>query len=470
MLVDPPCRPTLLVMVLLASYLGHAAELQPTAGDRSDTGAYEAGRALLGDGPEHLPNRGIVRAPAPNWRPQSWLQTAPACGDAQACCAVFGMNCIGRAADPRGGACTGTGRVLCAAPEARANSVPDSVDQLNVLSYNVFSRPFVVSYDGQAERTCRIPGELADQVASVSNVDVLVIQEAFTPGCRSGADLRTLLSYYGWPYSTRNVGQENGKPADGGIFIASRWPILENDEIVYSTCSGTDCLAAKGAAYARILKAVAGEARRYNVFGTHFNAGDGAAKRAARLEQARQLHNFASRQDIPVSEAVVIAGDLNVDNLHAPDELDDLLAVLGAKLPEITGLTTNTTGPVGHPLHDRSMVKWLDYVVYLPGHAAPQRATLEAIPLRTRKTFDVCMSAPLAIGYVFPNSRWCLRTLAIHDLSDHYPVLGRLSFPSQNTDPCGREGLLSAAERADCHPRSETATPAAQNAKSRRKQ
>ncbi len=441
MLVDPPWGLSLPVMLLLASFLGHAAETRPTAGDRSGTGSYEAGSAADGDAPDHVPNRGTVRAPAPEQRPQSWLQTAPACGEAQACCAVFGMSCIGRAADPRGSSCTDMGKVLCAAPEAKAHALPDNVNQLNVVSYNVFSRPFVVSYDGQTERTCRIPGELADQIAGASNVDVLVIQEAFTPGCRSGADLRTLLSYYGWPYSTRNVGQETGKPADGGIFIASRWPILESDEIIYSDCSGTDCLAAKGAAYARVLKTVAGETRRYNVFGTHLNAGDEAAKRTTRLEQARQLHEFASRQNIPASEAVVIAGDLNVDNLHAPDEVDALLAVLGAKLPEITGLTTNTTGPVGHPLHDRSMVKWLDYVVYLSGYAAPRRATLEAIPLRTREPFDVCMSAPLAIGYVFPNSRPCSKTLAIRDLSDHYPVLGRLSFPPQNRDPTEEKDL-----------------------------
>ena len=59
----------------------------------------------------------------------------------------------------------------------------------------------------------------------------------------------------------------------------------------------------------------------------------------------------------------------------------------------------------------------------------PGRATLETIPLTASSPFEVCMSAPLRPDYVFPNAGWCRKTLAIQDLSDHYPVLGRLSFP-----------------------------------------
>ncbi len=318
---------------------------------------------------------------------------------------------------------------------ATAQALSHSVDQLTVLSYNIFGRPFIVSHDGQVERSCRIPGEIFSQIANSSAIDVIVIQEAFTAGCRNGADLRTLLSYYGWPYSTPTVGAEAARPSNGGIFIASKWPIVTSAEEVYSECTGPDCLAAKGIVYARVLKTVGSQRRHFSVFGTHLNAGPEAAQAKIRLEQAKQLRNFATRQSISASEAVLVAGDLNVDNLHATMEVSALLSVLGANLPRITGSTKATTDPENNPLHNGKGPRWIDYVLYLSGHALPSHATLEAIPLRTKSAFDVCMSAPLRPDYIVPDSGWCRKTLVIQDLSDHYPVLGRISFPPAKTGP-----------------------------------
>ncbi len=332
--------------------------------------------------------------------------------------------------------------------DATAHSLPDSLDQLNVLSYNIFGRPFVVSHDGQVERSCRIPGEIFSQIANSSAIDVIVIQEAFTAGCRTGADLRTLLSHYGWPYSTRTVGAAAGSLSNGGVFIASKWPIVTSAEEVYSDCTGPDCLAAKGIIYGRILKTLGCQMRHFSMFGTHLNAGPGAAQAKVRLEQAKQLHNFATKQNISASEAVLIAGDLNIDNLHATMEVNGLLTVLGANLPQITGSTQATTDPENNPLHDGSGPKWVDYVLYLSNYARPSLATLEAIRLRTASTFNVCMSAPLRPDYVVPNSGWCKRTLTIQDLSDHYPVLGRMSFPPSEG---GAEGKTATSTSARCH-------------------
>ena len=321
------------------------------------------------------------------------------------------------------------------AQNAAAQSLPDSVNRLNVLSYNIFGRPFVVSHDGQVERSCRIPGEIFSQIANSSDIDVIVIQEAFTPGCRTGADLRTLLAFYGWPYSTRTVGTEAGKLANGGVFVASKWPIDASAEEVYSECSGPDCLAAKGVVYARIRKTAGGDIRHFSLFGTHLNAGPGAAQARVRLEQAKQLHAFIVKQNIPASEPALVAGDLNVDNLHKTTEVKALLAALGATLPQITGTTRATTDPENNPLHNGKATKWVDYVLYLSGYASPSLATLEAFALRTENAFEVCMSAPLRPDFVAANSNWCRKTLAIQDLSDHYPVLGRTSFPPTEAEP-----------------------------------
>ena len=326
--------------------------------------------------------------------------------------------------------------VVCVAVQgASADPVPDSVHQLNVLSYNIFGRPFVVSHDGQMERSCRIPGEIYSQIGNSSAIDVIVIQEAFTQGCRTGADLRTLLSHYGWPYSTETVGKEADRPTNGGVFIASRWPIVTSAEEVYSECTGPDCLAAKGVVYARILKTAGGKMRHFSVFGTHLNAGRGEAHAMIRLEQAKQLSKFTTRQNIPASEAVLLAGDLNIDNINGSLEVKAVLAILGARLPQAKGPTQATADPEKNPLRDGSDPRWIDYVLYLSEHATPSRATLEAIPLRTAGPFHVCMSAPLRPDYVPSDSGWCQKAIALSALSDHHPVLGRFSFPSTTTSP-----------------------------------
>ena len=320
------------------------------------------------------------------------------------------------------------------ARDTAAHSLPDSVDQLNVLSYNIFGRPFIVAHDGQVERSCRIPGEIFSQIANSSNVDVIVIQEAFTPGCRTGADLRTLLSFYGWPYSTHTVGTEAPKLANGGVFIASKWPIDASAEEVYSECTGPDCFAAKGVVYARIRKTVGSDMRHFSVFGTHLNAGSSADQAKVRLEQAKQLRDFIVKQNIPASEPTLIAGDLNVDNLHRTGEVKAFLAALGASLPQITGSTKVTTAPKSSPLRNGKAPKWVDYVLCLSGYVPPSRATLQAFALRTDSAFEVCMSAPLRPDFVAASSDWCKKTLAIQDLSDHYPVLGRIFFPPANAE------------------------------------
>jgi endonuclease/exonuclease/phosphatase family metal-dependent hydrolase len=101
--------------------------------------------------------------------------------------------------------------------------------------------------------------------------------------------------------------------------ILSRWPIDALAMQRFTHCAGgirdtveatrNDCLAGKGV----VSPAVRSGNRRYHVLGTHLDAGHSAADRAAREQQLRTLAAFVRSRTIPADEAVIIAGDLNIE-------------------------------------------------------------------------------------------------------------------------------------------------------------
>jgi len=367
--------------------------------------------------------------------PQTWLGEAPFCTAKANDCSVFGMSFLKFSDRGDGNRCIVGNKVLCKVPKKTLkHAMADANNQFNVLSYNIFDRPFIVSHDGQLERTCRVPGEIFKQIGANHHIDIMVIQEAFTNGCNPGSELRTLFAYYGFPYSTATVDKSTSL-SNGGIFIVSKWPIEFSEQQVFKSCTGSDCLAAKGVVYARINKKVANQKSTitYHVFGTHFNAWEGKKQVKIRLEQAGEVMALINKQRILTTEAVIIAGDLNVDKLAGADSQSELTGVLNAMhggIPEMIGDQYLTTDPVNNPLalKSESTPQWLDYVLYSTQHLKPIESSLQSIVLHAAKPFKACMEAKLQFDYVYPASSWCNKTTPLVDLSDHYPVLGKFKY------------------------------------------
>jgi len=350
-------------------------------------------------------------------------------------CSLFGMDSQTTEKSVGINNCSRANEILCRPPEKPfMGTISDTNHQFNVLTYNIFNRPFIVSHDGQSERTCRIPKLIFKQIGKHHNIDVIVIQEAFTEGCRSGAGLRKQLAYYGWPYSTATV-DKSTSPSNGGVFIASKWPITFTEQDIFSNCTGSDCLAAKGVLYARINKQVTPQHATitYNIFATHLNAWEGEKQAKVRLQQAEQMLVFISKQNIPKTEAVIIAGDLNINKLGNEISQSEVLQVLGALhavMPKIVGNQISTADPTQSPLAIGygTEPQWLDYLLYANQYLKPIKSSIQSIPLQTAKPFKVCMSTPLLPLYVYPDSIWCSKTANLIDLSDHYPVLGQFKY------------------------------------------
>ncbi|XP_033103490.1 sphingomyelinase C 1-like [Anneissia japonica] len=378
-------------------------------------------------------------------RPFVWLGDGPDCQVNTEDCQQFGFKYL--CSDAAGGSnsedvCESGYKVLCAPPSTKGLASPTPSNHFKTVSLNALELDFEYSilfvnfhqYIGQRERTCRIPDILAQLQP---DVDAIVFQEIFVGGCFPDTlDIRELLSYYGFKYNTPTVGINDNSFLNfenGGVFIASRWPIEEYKEMIFDAADFTtaDNYASKGVMYARISKLVEEKSCMYNLFGTHMQSQEGQSRENVREAQAIEILRFVEELGIPSSEAVIIAGDFNANLNGSPDHARAVISNMGTVAPTITGsltttfdITENNLISIGAEAH-----QWLDYVVYSGLYLQPLQASLEAFKVHVAEPFLICTDAGTG-EYVHPLSADCHEALSTKFLSDHYGVAGTFIFPT----------------------------------------
>uniref|UniRef100_K3WW34 sphingomyelin phosphodiesterase n=1 Tax=Globisporangium ultimum (strain ATCC 200006 / CBS 805.95 / DAOM BR144) TaxID=431595 RepID=K3WW34_GLOUD len=354
-----------------------------------------------------------------------------------------------------------------------------------ILQYNVFGRPYEVSKDGQAERLARIPASLRKLS---EHIDIVTFAEADVKGERES--MLTQFRDIGFQYATSILHDPDPFTSllNGGVIVVSRWPILHEAQHIYrNACHYSDCLAAKGVKYARVLKTVGGTSKIFNVFATHM-----------------QMRKFVDDMRIPTHEPLLFAGDFNVDNHTFASEVAELIELLGAHSPTQVGdqqftsdprsnllvgrdgaansnkcsekymqswgdvkdgvyypnaLTRSTCDLHQHLPHELLIfiqpdnmcfcsccpLEWLDYVLYAK---APYQQPLDGSTLESR----INHVDPFVVDWTAPKSNMKMQLV---DLSDHYPVLGKFVFavnhgPGKDDDPLTYH-LDGCSTDADCH-------------------
>lgn len=91
---------------------------------------------------------------------------------------------------------------------------------------------------------------------------------------------------------------------DGGVLIVSKYPIVDAKQLIFKGCSGWDCGAKKGVAYAKINK----DGKFYHIFGTHTDAGQDEIQ-LPQMASMRRMTNEVVGKD--KQEPVIYAGDFN---------------------------------------------------------------------------------------------------------------------------------------------------------------
>ena len=264
--------------------------------------------------------------------------------------------------------------------------------RLSILAYNVLLLPYPLD-TGQKIRAGLIPEQLGGH-------DLLILSELFDLELRARV-LDDLRSQY--PYTTAVLGHRGILFTNGGLTIASRWPITAEDRRFFGPdhCTGMDCFAEKGVVYACLEK----HGRRVHVFGSHTQASANAAAARVRQEQFKIVRGFIDEQHLAPDEVVLVGGDLNVDRLHDGAEYRRMIATLGARHARPRG-PGGTFEPDENPLAKGPREEFLDYVLWSRDHLAPTHASLQVHPVRAPH--------PWRDG--------------IRDLSDHHAVAAEFEF------------------------------------------
>lgn len=266
-----------------------------------------------------------------------------------------------------------------------------AANQFNLLSYNIWATTIFGSK--------KVDSRLDEMPAAMAGYDALVLTEVFDD-IATAALLKKLRAEY--PYQSSEIFKA-GKIMKSGTRILSRWPFVLEDNFKYNPCNAIQCAATRGVIHARINK----QGNPYHIFATHTQSSDDDANRNARLAQLQEMGDYIRSLNIPADEAVIMAGDFNVNKIGLPQDRDYLEAILGATEPENRGHGYTYDADTNN-WAEQPYLEYLDYTLTANNNLQPTSAYQEAFALRTTK-----------------DALW-----GEWDLSDHYPVRGIFTYPS----------------------------------------
>ncbi len=379
-----------------------------------------------------------------------WLGSAPVCDVRPLDCHNLNMDYVRSDVKGDGNVCVSGTKVLC---QERAISLPtfaDSVDRFTPVAFNIFMRPPSLSHDGQFERMNYIPQAVAN--LNGGEVDVVMHSELFLPEIKS--QLRELYSRWNFRYSTLQE-LASFSPFSGGITIFSRWPLRKVDYHVFKSksllskrlCSGSDCLSAKGVIHAEVVKNVGGQSRSYHIFATHLQAWDYPEAVEVRKRQVEQLKEFERSLHLSKDEAIFYLGDFNMDWHRHQDQVQKMLTVLNAEVPNIApsafSINAHDNALVGRDgsaqacLEDYKAThhcsccqpEMLDYIFLARDHRqAIFQPGLYTLPMKIKDPINICVSGPPSCKGITAHSHFCSQSWEINDLSDHEAVIATYQF------------------------------------------
>jgi endonuclease/exonuclease/phosphatase family metal-dependent hydrolase len=266
-----------------------------------------------------------------------------------------------------------------------------AANQFNVLSYNIWATTIFGSK--------KVDTRLDEMPAIMAGYDALVLTEVFDeiPSKELFGKLRAE-----YPYQTADVFKV-GKIMGSGTRILSRWPITIEGNLKYNPCEGIQCAATRAVIHAKVNKL----GNPYHIFATHTQSSDDDVNRNARKAQLQEMGDYIRSLNIPANEAVIMAGDFNVNKIGLPEDRDYLEAILGATEPENKGhnlsYDANTNNWAEQPY-----LEYLDYTLSANDNLQPTTSYQEIFA--PRKTIDALWG------------EW--------DISDHYAARGIFTYPS----------------------------------------
>jgi len=306
-------------------------------------------------------------------------------------------------------------------PNPQENAMRAAFPNIKVLSYNTFLlRDIKAASTTQWSQFAR--AEKLGEASFLKNYDVLLLQECFD-NAAAGKLREKLLPTF--PYQTPVVGQTkngwnstqghwrdiiSGGFENGGVMIASKYPIERMDQFIFPAGCDFDGFSLKGFAYARILK----DGKRVHFIAVHTQSTQpscGGREVEIRQQQLGMMKSFVDGLNIPEDEMVIYGGDFNI--IKNTSEYSNMLQTLNVKAPAYKGLPyswdtkTNTMASYHYP-YPANKQEYLDYILVSNDHLVP--------PSWQNIAFDPVSSKLMTYtNMVGAKYYWA-------DYSDHYPI------------------------------------------------
>ncbi len=250
--------------------------------------------------------------------------------------------------------------------------------EFKITTYNTFLLPQAVNRH-QLERAPCIASYLLE-----NNSDVFVLQECFNT---KAIDIINNKIKNLYPYQFKDT-SKNMFRLCSGLWILSKYPILEHDFVKFIHCCSWDCLADKGCAFVKI---------KFNdniirIFGTHLNS---TSDQDTRNEQYKEMKVFINKHTNN-NDLEFILGDLNTIKSNSMG-FNNLLKTLGVQNYTTEYLSYDARH---NNLHDEWICGVIDYIF----------VNNSPISNIIKRYIDI------------PKADWDCKNIH-HDLSDHYPVI-----------------------------------------------
>jgi endonuclease/exonuclease/phosphatase family metal-dependent hydrolase len=198
-----------------------------------------------------------------------------------------------------------------------ANSKKNS-SELDILTWNIYMLPHCSWFKGNSKRAAEIAGILES-----SRYDVIVFEEAFDHRARR-IIRKQLKNSFPFMYGPANQNMYSLR-TNSGIWVISKIPLTKIKEIEYSSRTGIDAMARKGA----VMFQGEWHGKEFQLVGTHLQNDSPDEVRHQQCEEIYQelLKKYYS-SDIPQ----IVCGDFNIemgDSLNYNYMLDALNAENG---------------------------------------------------------------------------------------------------------------------------------------------
>jgi len=194
--------------------------------------------------------------------------------------------------------------------------------ELRILSWNIYMLPYLSLFNDNDQRSKAIAERL-----NGSDYHIIVFQEAFSSKCRNIMS-RILLASFPFQYGPANRSKFSLR-TNSGLWIVSKFPLTQLDQLQFTVSKGFDIVARKGA----VLFEGRFKGSKFQLLATHLQSEDSHELRRKQCSEIREhLLNPHHQKDIPQ----FLCGDFNIDMFESAKYME-MLRILDASNGQVNG-------------------------------------------------------------------------------------------------------------------------------------